>query len=103
MSTRLEIPLTAEPQKFSITLAGVSYQLVLKWNVPANCWVLDIYSEAGVAILAGVPLVTGANLLAQYDYLNFGGELICESAFNLNAVPTFSNLGSTSHVYFVVP
>jgi hypothetical protein len=103
MSTRYEVPLTAEPQKFSIALAGVNYQMILKWNVSANCWILDIYTEAGISMLTGIPLITGTDLLAQYRYLNFGGSLICESAFDINAVPTFENLGSTSHVYFVVP
>lgn len=74
-----EIPLTAEPQRFYIALAGVTYQLTITWNPTTLCWVLDIASEDGTAILLGIPIITGLDLLAQYGYLGFGGSLVVQT------------------------
>jgi hypothetical protein len=45
--------------------------------------------------------VPGIDLLEQFGYLNFGGELRVETDFDKNAPPTSANLGSQSHLYFV--
>lgn len=97
-----EIPLDPKPQSFTITLAGVEYLLSLGWNFFSNSWTLDIGSADGTPILAGIPLVSGANLLEQYDYLNFGGSLIVQSDSDLYAIPQYGTLGVTDHVYFLV-
>ncbi len=98
-----EIPLSPTPQRFSITLAGVEYILTVKWNAAQDAgWTVDIADAFGAAILSGVPLVTGADLLAQYAYLNFGGQLVVQTDHDTDAVPTFDNLGETSHLFFVV-
>lgn len=97
-----EIPLMpGTAQQFSITLAGVAYQLVVKWCDPAACWLLDILDQTGTAILLGVPLVTGANLLEQYQYLGIGGALVVQTDHDTNAVPTFDNLGVLGHLYYL--
>ena len=100
MST-YEIPLIASPQKFAISLAGVSYNLVVHWCPPGGYWVLDILDVNSVELLTGIPLVPGIDLLEQYEYLNFGGELRVVTDFNAEAPPTSTNLGSQSHLYFV--
>ncbi len=95
-----EMPMTAKPQRFSIALSGVTYQLTVKWNVAAQCWILDIADEFGVPIVSGIPVVTGADLLGQYEYLNFGGKLFVRTDGN-DLPPGFKNLGITSKVYWV--
>ena len=74
-----------------------------KWNVPANCWVLDIATEDGSAVLSGIPLVTGADLLEQFGYLGFGGQLIATTDNARDTPPTFSNFGITGHMYYIAP
>jgi hypothetical protein len=103
-TTVYEIPLIpATPQSIVITLAGTTYTLVVKWNTVLNYWVLDIYDQTGtIPILTGTPLVTGADLLEQYGYLNFGGQLECQTDFDLTAPPTWGNLGDTGHLFFLV-
>lgn len=103
--TTFKIPLKATSQTFQIRLAGVIYQMSLNWrDAPiGGGWFLDIADASGNRILNGVPLVTGANLLAQYAYLGIGGELWVQTDSDAGAVPTFDNLGSTSHLYFVTP
>lgn len=104
MTQVLEIPLSAQPQKFDITLNGIEYGLTFKYH-PYTGWVMDIADETGSPILQGAPLVTGADLLDQFEYLGIGGNggMQVQSDFNPNDVPTFDNLGTTSHLYFVIP
>lgn len=102
MSVPYEIPLSPEPQIFNITLGGTEYQLMLYWNAFAACWMLDIADSTGATkILSGLTLVTGADLLSQYPYLNFGGQLIAQTDGDIYTPPTFDNLGTTGHLYFI--
>lgn len=97
-----EIPLTADAQTFTITLGAVEYQLTVVWRDAVDGgWFLNIADAQGVSIIAGIPLVTGCNLLEQYDYLSFGGELRVQTDNDPDTIPTFDNLGTNSHLYFV--
>ena len=82
-------------------MAGVVYNLTLKWNDAVQAWVMDIADSAGNNILSGIPLVTGEDLLAPFGYLNFGGQLIVQTDNSINDVPTFTNLGSSGNLFFV--
>lgn len=98
-----EIPLSPEPQTFTIELSGVTYRLTFGWNAVVSVWVLDIADQYENPILRGIPLVANVDLLSPYPYLNFGGTLIAQTDSDINLPPTFDNLGSTGHLYFVVP
>jgi len=100
-----EIPLSAEPQYFNVTLGAAQYQLTLQWRKApvGGGWFLDIADGQQNRILSGIPLVTGCDLLGQYAYAGIGGELWVQSDLDAGAVPTYQNLGTTSHLYFVVP
>lgn len=99
-----EIPLSPNAQTFRITLAGVQYSMTLLYRTHGlGGWFLDIYTAGGDPLLLGVPLVTGVDLLAPYPYLNFGGPLLVTTDGDISAVPTYYNLGVTSHVYFGAP
>jgi len=102
VTTPYEIPLTPAPQRFSIELNGVNYNLRIVWNTIAGVWVLDIADTDNVPLVQGIPLVTGADLLEQYQHLNFGGGIVVLTDANPDAVPTIENLGSSGRVYFVV-
>jgi hypothetical protein len=104
MSQILEIPLVIGPQVFNITLNQVAYQLTVVWrDAPAmnGGYVLDVADSLGNPIVQGIPLVTGADLLAQYGYLGIGGQLVVQTDYDLNAVPLYGNLGATAHLYWV--
>ncbi len=105
----LEIPLVATPRTFNVTLNQIAYQLTVRWRNPGAfsgnttlpaAWFLDIADANGNPILQGRPLVTGADLLAQYEYLGMGGALFVQTDYDLNAPPTFENLGQTAHLYW---
>lgn len=65
-----EIPLSPENQAFSISLAGQSFQMAITWR--AAFWCLDIMDSTGADLIKGIPLITGADLLAQYRFLGTG-------------------------------
>lgn len=108
MATVYEIPVTPAGgnQSFTVDLNGTSYQLALTWrNARDAGWVLDIADADGVALVRGIPLVTGADLLAPYKHLSIGGggSLTATTDGDAEAVPTFANLGATSHLYWTPP
>lgn len=96
-----EIPLSGSPQTFAVMLNGTEWRLTFTYR-DAPCgmggWILDIADFTDAAVLCGVPLVTGADLLGQFEYLGLRGFLFVYSDGNPDAVPTFANLGSGSHV-----
>jgi uncharacterized protein DUF6983 len=101
MTTAYEIPLSAVPQDFSIDLGSTTYQLTVTYNGISEVWVLDIADVSGNPILQGIQIVTGCDLLEQYGYLNFEGQLIAQTDHDPDAPPTQTNLGTTGHLYFV--
>lgn len=103
MTTSYEIPFSPNPQKFSIDLGGVTYNLTLTWNTVSNCWMLAIADNNNTLVVSSIPVVTGANLLSPFAYLNFGGALIALTDGDLDTPPTFKNLGLQGHVYYVTP
>ena len=99
-----KIPLTPTPQTFNINLADREYRLTVRWNaaIGGESWWLDIATpDRGEPILSGIPIVTGVDLLGQYEYMNFGGALVCYSGSS-DAIPTFDNLGTENELLFVV-
>lgn len=97
-----EIPLSPEHQRFAITLAGVEYQLRVTYRDAVEAgWILDINDSSGSPLVCGIPLITGADLLGQLQYLGIGGQLWVATDGDPDAVPTFDNLGTLSHLYFI--
>lgn len=96
-----EIPLTATPQRFQITLSGTEYQLALAWrNAEEAGWTLDLFTVAGAPIIQGIPLVTGCDLLAPYEHLGLGGVLWVQTTADPDAAPTFDNLGDGAKLFW---
>jgi hypothetical protein len=98
----LQIPLSGQPQTFNVMLGGVAYTFTVQYrNDPAGGWVLDIADSSGNDIVTGIALVTGANLLEQYEHLGFNGGLYVQTLDDPDAVPTFDNLGTNALLYWV--
>lgn len=100
-----EIPLSPNPQVFSITLGAKDYRLRLTYqNVAEGGWVVDIADPTtGADLVTGIPLVTGADIISPYPDAGIAGALYVATDGDPDAVPTFDNLGVASHLYFVVP
>lgn len=97
------LPLTNIPQEFNINLNGRELIVICKWNdMPDGGWVVDLLDFiTNESIIAGIPLVSGADLLDQYEYLELGGGLVVFTDGDQNAVPTLENLGIESNVYYI--
>lgn len=95
------LPLTNAPQTFDVIIVGVNYRLSLVWNDQADSgWQFDLSNADTLEVLvAGVPLITGASLLAGLDYLGFVGNLYAYTSGDITAVPTYDNLGVNSNIY----
>ena len=96
-----EIPLPARPTTFIISLGGTSYTWRLYWLVPMQCWVVDIADGDGNALINGIPLVPDANLLGQWGYVGLDGVLFVRVDHDPDAVPDFTHLGITGHLYWI--
>ena len=102
------IPLKpGQNQSLTVSLNGTDYRLRLLFNDVASepFWALDIGDAYGVPILMGIPVLTGQNLLGQYEYLGIGGggALFCAGP-NINPdPPTLEGLGVEWQLYFAPP
>lgn len=98
----LEIPLTPEAQTFAITLGGQDLRLTVVWNDAGPYWCLSIADSKGVALLSSLPMVPGLDLLRQfYTVLNLPGYLVVQTDGISGAIPTYSQLGNSGHLYFL--
>jgi len=97
-----KFPLTAEPQTFQISLLETNYNFTLKWNDSIDGgWVFDLsYSDTDEPVLANAPLVTGVDILSGLEYLGIGGKIYAYTDGNSSLVPTYTNLGTDSNLYF---
>lgn len=93
----IELPLIAGNQTFSTTINGTLYQISIVWR--GAFWTLDLADSNGDAIVSGMPMITGADLLGQHQHLGFGFSLVvmCDIAGQEN--PTQYDLGTYSHLY----
>jgi len=94
-----EIPLTPDNQQFDISINNINYQMRILWR--ENSWFLDLNDGNGAAIITGIPLITGADLLAQYVYLQLGFGLWVLSDTTLNDAPGEYDLGYSAHLCLV--
>jgi hypothetical protein len=103
MTTAVEIPVVpSQAQRFAVTLGGVSYNIRLTFNAAQGaCWILDIGDADGNLLVAGIPLVSGVDLLAQYRYLGIAGALLVTTDRGAGEVPAFDGLGVTSHLFYL--
>jgi hypothetical protein len=101
----LEVPLSNIPEKFEMSLNGVSYNIVSRWNdAPEAGWLVDFYDADELPLIMNVPLVSGANLLSQYGYVGIEGLIYVVSDASVYATPTLLDLGtSSSLLYETIP
>lgn len=97
------IPLTATPQTFAISLAGVNYSMTIYWNDSLDtAWQFNLdNADTSTSLIAGAPMITGADLLAGLRYLGIGGSLFVYTNGIPANPPTFTNLGTNCNLYFV--
>lgn len=81
-------------------LGGRDYLLTFRWNVRTGRWALDLATEGGDILVAGVVLASGFDVLrGVHDTRRPPGRLVLVDLQRASGVvdPTFSSLG-TRHV-----
>jgi hypothetical protein len=96
-----EIPVNGLPQTFAVSLSNVEHNMNLGWNPQAQSFILDVLDKNQNPKLMGLQLATGADLLSQFQYLGISGSLLVQTAGNPGAMPTPSNFGTLSHLYYL--
>lgn len=95
-----QLPLQSGPQTYDIVLSGIDYQLTFTYHDALDMgWTLDVSFADGSPIIAGIPLVCGSDLLAQYQHLNLGGALIVLNANQM--APTYADMGTSLVLLYV--
>jgi hypothetical protein len=96
-----QFPLRPTPQTFAASLLGVTYNFRTWWSPSQTCWCVDIADVDNVPVVGSIPLVTGADLLEQYEYLGIGGGLVVyDTAGPPDSVPGYADLGVTGQLLF---
>jgi hypothetical protein len=96
------IPFSNAPQEFSISIDSREITIFQRWNEFSNCWVIDISDTlTSASLIAGLPLVTGADLFEPFPELGLSGSLLVYTDGNSSAVPTLDNLGQDANVYYL--
>lgn len=104
MATVEEIPLRPEAQNMTIQLGAATYAVRFGWgDSPEGGWFMDIADVNGKALINGLPLTAGENILQQFDHLGISGEIRVETDANDLVEPTYDNLGSNGKVLFITP
>ena len=95
-----EIPLTPNNQQFTTQINNTTYTIRTLWRDSAG-WIIDLRDSSGADIIAGIPLVTGTDLLAPYQHLGLGFSLwvLCDAEGQ--EYPTKTDLGTGSHLYAI--
>lgn len=95
----VKIPVNCSPNtaySCKVSLKGNSINLnlriLLNYSDIFDYWYMDIFSGSELKV-AGVPLVLGVNMLAQYGYLDIGEAYILRTASNNLMQPDNNTLG----------
>lgn len=94
-----EIPLLTGSQSFFTPLNGTTYKFRLIWRDPVG-WFLDIAKADETPLINGIAVVTGVNLIKQYQH-KLKGELWVYTDGLEN--PDYTSVGTTLKLYWKDP
>lgn len=87
-----ELPISDEPsQEFICELDGIKYLFRVQLNVRGDFWTLDVNTVDDEPIALGIPLVLGADLLANERFIH--GVLFLVGYSGKGVDPTGDTLG----------
>ena len=102
IGTAVLIPLTNAPnQRLTVDLpingSAITLNLRVCYNEEGGFWVMDVFDQSGVLMVASVPLITGAwpggNILAPWDYLWIGSAFVINQSGGASDWPDSSGFG----------
>lgn len=97
-----EIPLIPQAQAFTIALGSQVYGFRIHWcDTTEGGWVLDLLDSSSNVLIASLPLLPNADLLAQHKHLGVEGTLTLVAPGDLPA--GYADLGATARLIFEAP
>lgn len=96
MANICQVPLRAQNEVFDIDLGNSSFRMRLYWNKVMGAWIFDLMDSDGNPITQHQPLVTGVNILDQFNYKELGGIFVV-----YKDMPDKTNLGSVNNLYWI--
>lgn len=100
-----EIPLEPKPMDFVVRdNVDRSYRFLTQYReTNEGGWILDIDDDnTGEKLVYGIPLVTGLDLLWQFNHLNIRFHLLVDCRGG-RTTPTFESLGTEDRLIAVYP
>ena len=89
---------------FQITLSGVVYSLVIRYNNRSNRYMMDINDPSGNQILSGVVLLINRNLTGQYTTLSLPpGIFFVTDETSQGIQPTQYSFGISNSLWYEDP
>lgn len=104
--TFFTIPITPNQpwQTFKITLSGVIYNLIMRYNNRSNRWILDIMDANNNPILRGMPVLIQRNITQQFRYLKVpAGVFFATDDTGGENQPTLYAFGITNTLFYEDP
>ena len=100
---RIDVGADAEPQDLVVSLDAVTYVIRLRRNSRSSTWSLDLLDEGATALVAGLSLVTGHDLLQAHRALAGvpQGALVLLDADGTGTDPGELELGGRCQLYYV--
>jgi hypothetical protein len=106
MATVFTVPLnnTLPSYKFKITLSGVIFTLVLRFNTRTNTWFMDIQDPSGNPILTAIPVLIERELTSQYTTLAIpAGVFAALDETGQENQPSLYSFGTTHVLLYLDP
>lgn len=96
---------TDKPEiRFGAVLGGEQYDLKLTWLPCQSFWELEMVSQAGEQLLAGIKVTANVDMLQPYsDSRMPPGQLVCHDTDNKQADPTRNDWRERHRLVYVDP
>lgn len=95
----IEIPLTSSPEQlFSILIDGNNYDCRVILSSKTGIWSIS-FSQAGEDIVTGVPLLSGIDIMNQFNLPIHNAFIINLDAANQD--PSKTNLGTSAKLFIL--
>jgi hypothetical protein len=99
----IQIPVRSDipSYEFQITLEGTPYRLAFRYNRRRERWAMDIQSQQGVMLLAGVPILVAMDLTSRFRVVDGPpGRFFAVDSSNQDLPPTEADLGNRVLLYY---
>jgi hypothetical protein len=89
---------------FGAVLGGRSYDMRLIWRPCQSYWDLELYSDSGETLLAGILVQANVDMLQPYSDLRMPpGKLICHDTTNKQQMPGRTDWRERHRLVYVDP